>query len=322
MLAGLKPDLTLDWGSGLMNFEEFLGETQADVAEEVVGAVGKAGEAGEDGGTEGGEIVGPGVEMQDLLLEEAPELLDRVEPGRIGGQAHQLNGEMQPPRAPRGGVGHARGADPGPGPRLGLQRGEHIGQEVDRPVVQDEVQALGGRILAAELLIERDEPPDPDAAGLQHADLPGEGIERPDHAGGRIAAVAAPRERLRRPRGPIGGGEGGLPIVGQLVAIEEDQAVRGGLHFGQPIRQVLPLGGVVRVRTVEVVAPTFPMDVQPVEHAPDARQGVLPQPVTDAADGGQRPAALRLTELPGLPMHLVDQRRFLLGAGRLLGGEP
>src|SRR5215204_1507492 len=104
-----------------MNFDELLGYKQADIAEEVVGAVGELGEPVEDFLAESGEVVGRGMEMEELLVKEAPELLDGVEPGRIGGQADQLDRQVQPPRLGRELVFHTRGADPGPGPVLGLQ---------------------------------------------------------------------------------------------------------------------------------------------------------------------------------------------------------
>src|SRR5919202_5119394 len=100
-----------------MNFDELLGYEQADIAEEVIGALGEPLEEGEDLPAELVEFGRPGVEVEDLLLEPAPELLDRVEPGGVGRQADQLEGQVQAARLGRRRRGGPRGARPGPGPR-------------------------------------------------------------------------------------------------------------------------------------------------------------------------------------------------------------
>lgn len=78
-----------------MVLEELTGNGQADIGEEVAVAVGELVEEGIDGGTEAGEISAERMEVDDLLPELAPELLDGIEPGRIGGQRNQLDREGQ-----------------------------------------------------------------------------------------------------------------------------------------------------------------------------------------------------------------------------------
>ena len=42
---------------------------------------------------EGGPVVSKAMQMQDILAEPTPELLDGVELGSLGGQAEQLDGQ-------------------------------------------------------------------------------------------------------------------------------------------------------------------------------------------------------------------------------------
>src|SRR5215217_7234913 len=110
-----------------MRFEELRRYSEADVAEEVRGVVVEAGEEVEDEGAQGGEVVGESVEMQDVLFELVPELLDGVEPGGVGGQRDDLDGEVEVLGARGGLVGPGARAMVGEGRGLGLEGGEHVG---------------------------------------------------------------------------------------------------------------------------------------------------------------------------------------------------
>ena len=92
-----------------MAFEELAWEFgEADVAKEVRGSGLEAVEEGEDAVAEGREVVGEAMEVEDVLLELAPELLDGVEPGGVGGERDEL-----------GSVGLERGRRNGKGDRWG-----------------------------------------------------------------------------------------------------------------------------------------------------------------------------------------------------------
>src|SRR5262249_58543336 len=82
-----------EWLSGrpgcrgaMMDFAELLRYEQPDIAEEGGRALSELVEEGEDLAAQVGEIARPGVQVQDVLLEPAPELLDGIEPGRVGRQ--------------------------------------------------------------------------------------------------------------------------------------------------------------------------------------------------------------------------------------------
>src|ERR1700741_1051524 len=106
-----------------MKFDHLRRYGEAGVAEERVGAVLEAGEEVEDEGSEGGEVVGETVEVQHVLLEPAPEFLDRVGPGGVGGERDELDREAEALGAGAGVGGPGRrGAEPVAG-GLGLEGG-------------------------------------------------------------------------------------------------------------------------------------------------------------------------------------------------------
>src|SRR3954452_6002331 len=124
-----------------MKFAELGRYREADIAEEIWGVAFEAGEEVEDEGAEGWEVIGEAVEVQHVLFEPAPELLDGVEPGGVGREWDELDREAEA-FGPGAGLGRpgAR-AEEGEGRGLRLQGGEDIGMEVDRPVVEDQGDA-------------------------------------------------------------------------------------------------------------------------------------------------------------------------------------
>ena len=169
-----------------MKFEYLCRYWEADVAQEVGGAVLEAGEEVEDEGPERGEVVGEAVEVQHVLLEPAPDLLDGVGPGGVGGEGDELDREVEAlgPRAGRGRPG-PWGPEPATG-GLGFEGGQDIGMVVDRPVVQDEVDP-SIRIGGDQGLVEADQGRDADAGALVGDDPAGVGIEGTDDPGGGSA---------------------------------------------------------------------------------------------------------------------------------------
>src|SRR3954470_18411926 len=110
----------------------------------------------EDEVAEGWEVVGLSMEMEHVLFEPAPELLDGVEPGGIGGERDDLDGEIEPLGArTRLGRPGAR-SEEGEGRALGFEGREDVGVVMDGPVVLDEVD-LASRIGLDERPIEADE---------------------------------------------------------------------------------------------------------------------------------------------------------------------
>src|SRR4051812_47247588 len=83
-LASPVAERRYDGRRGFMKVDELSGESEADVAQEVGGTIGEAVEEGEDAGPESWEVVGEAVEVENVLLEPAPKLLDGVEPGGVG----------------------------------------------------------------------------------------------------------------------------------------------------------------------------------------------------------------------------------------------
>src|SRR5689334_15871306 len=98
------------------------------------------------------------MQMQDFLLEHAPELFNRIAPGGVGGQDHQLNREV--PGSPPFGCGWTWLKRPvvrsrkREGAFLRFQGHQHIWVEVNRPVVLDHPNALYSWIGITDLSIQ------------------------------------------------------------------------------------------------------------------------------------------------------------------------
>jgi hypothetical protein len=109
------------------------------------------------------QIIRWSMQMQDLLSELAPEFLDRIEPGGIGGQHDHLHGQV-PGSIPFDG-GRAGCKRPIVRPRKGewtvlrFQSNKHIRMKVNRPMVLNDPNAFCLRGSVADVLIEFDELP-------------------------------------------------------------------------------------------------------------------------------------------------------------------
>jgi hypothetical protein len=93
-----------------MTFEDLRRYVEADVAEEVGGRILEALEEGEDERAQVREVVGEAMRVEHVLLELAPELLDGVGPGGVGGERDELDREVEAPGPGAGLVGPGAGA--------------------------------------------------------------------------------------------------------------------------------------------------------------------------------------------------------------------
>ena len=84
-----------------MNFEKLIGyprpepAAEADVVEERGRAFGKIAEELVDFQAQAGQVIGPRMQVGELLAQLAPELLGRVAPGGVGRQGHDLEGQLE-----------------------------------------------------------------------------------------------------------------------------------------------------------------------------------------------------------------------------------
>ena len=113
---------------------------KANRAQEFLGARFKWLEEREDLLAQGRQIFSPRMQVQLVLLELAPELLDRIAPGGIGRQLHDLDGEMLLPTLLERFLGQhlgpiARQLDRIE-PLLLFQCQQHIGMEMHWPIVR------------------------------------------------------------------------------------------------------------------------------------------------------------------------------------------
>lgn len=108
--------------------------------------------------TQGRQIFSPGMKVQMVLFELAPELLNRIAPGGIGRQLDDLDGQMPLPTL----LDRLLGRNLGPIPReldwieplLLFQSQQDIGMEMHGPIVLNNPNALGTRIGPTHQLIE------------------------------------------------------------------------------------------------------------------------------------------------------------------------
>lgn len=105
------------------------------------------------------------MQMQDFLLEHAPELFNQIAPGGIARQDHQLNGQM--PGSPPFACGWTWLVRPVVGSRkrkgtfLRFQGHQHIWVKVNRPIALDQPNALHSWIGLTDLSIQFDKLFDP-----------------------------------------------------------------------------------------------------------------------------------------------------------------
>src|SRR6266511_4133781 len=246
------------------------------------------------------------MEVQDILLEPAPELLDGVGPGGVGWQGHELDRQVEARGSWTGLRRPGAWAEEREGRGLGLEGGQDVRVEVDRPVVLDQIDPLA-RIGRDEGLVEADQGWDVDAGALAGDDPAGVGVEGADHAGRGVAPGGPFGARVGAAGRGIARGERGLAIVGHLVEIEQHRRGRGRLDPGADRRQVGQLLLVGRVRAVQMVASTFPAQLAVSQHPPDARQAPTPEFGHTRPQRRERPAGLGQPVLPRVTPEQLQQ---------------
>lgn len=154
--------------------------------------------------------------MQHILAQPAPQLFNRVEPGSIGGQESQLDGQV---------ILHGCGTRllRPEGGLLGFKPRQHVRVNLDRPVVLSHINRFGVRIVAADIGIEIGQVVQADAGMLAIGDLAGGRIERADAAKLGVALVAAVSQSLMMPSLVIGASQRRLPPIGDFIQIHPDR---------------------------------------------------------------------------------------------------
>ena len=163
------------------------------------------------------------MQVQDLLFELAPDLLNGIEPRSIGRQKHQ-------------------------GDLAALQRRQYIWLKMDWPVVQRDVDALRTRIAPFHrlqitqkgLVIESTALPTNQASRV--------GIQTACNAPRGVVASALNRPWRIAARRRVVTEDRGTAVVGQFILIEEHQARGIGLHLLPHAAQPCRFGGIVGIR--------------------------------------------------------------------------
>jgi hypothetical protein len=208
------------------------------------------------------------MQLQDCFAQPPPQLLDRVEPRRIGRQPNRLNPW-----------------------HLG-QCCQHISMPVDRPVVLYHVDAPGVRIGGQQLAVELDDFCPSQNVGVQIVDLPAQGIERANQSPlfvvrtiplclwRHLWSCSAP---VSTRRGPA--------IVAHLIQKHDYHLVGMGGSFGQAPLQTCKLACVLWIGTVLLDARRAQVQTIAVQQPPHATQAVAAQPGEAGANGPQGPAS-------------------------------
>src|SRR5947207_12162486 len=125
---------------------------------------------------------------------------------------------------------------------------------VDRPIVEDHVEPLRLRVGDPQLLVEADQLGNPYFTPLPGDDPPVVLVQGGHHTGRGGGTMPADGAGLLPVAGRVGGGDGRMPVIRQLVEIESDLALGTGTNLGQNGRDGGDFGEVVGVRTVDVIA--------------------------------------------------------------------
>lgn len=209
------------------------------------------------------ERVGQAVVTHEFLDQLAPEFLDGVGPGRVGGQPEDLDGQLAGAR-------------------------ENPLMQVDRPIIPDQEQPLG-RVALPELPQALLEGRDPDLAAGQPGDLPEGEVEEASVA---VAGVRPVRQRgarllsLRRVDRP----ERRLAVKAELIAVDQNSLVRALQDERPRLGDQGELAVVGRIGAGDREAPALAANLQAFEQLGDAGEGVGAQPVDDTPQVGKAPA--------------------------------
>ncbi len=143
---------------------------------------------------------------------------------------------------------------------LRRQRCQHIGMEVNGPVINDDIDRLGVGIGGDEFVPKAGEASDGRGAALAIVDLPGHGIQGPKNATICICAMGAIGQWLGWPLRLIMGRHGGLAIKGQFIQIEQHRA--GGVIVSAQTHlfNQIDFGLIVAIRAMDVMAAALVMN--------------------------------------------------------------
>ncbi len=279
---------------------------QANIAEHLGRAVLQRLEEGIDRLSQRRQVIGLPVQVDHLLLELAPELLDRIAPGRLGRQRHQLDRQPQViPTRDRLRMGFARpiGRAVGrEGQFLRLQRDQHIRMAMERPVTLDQIDPLGLGVAGHHLLVAGHQVGHPNPGRAVGKDATRARIEGGSRAGhDRLAArIPVGQGLLTADRRP------GLSLArlaqdARLILVEGHDGVVG-LGRGEAIIVNRQLGRIIGIGTVEREAAPLPMQSVSSEQPPAPGEALAGRTGLDLAEGGGfSPARCRLAESCGVP---------------------
>jgi hypothetical protein len=142
------------------------------------------------------EIITPRMSMRDQLLDQPPQLLNGVQPGRISGQGDELE------------------------PWVLRQRLSDRGMEMHGPIVDDQVDLLGVWLVLSGAQPTLSQPGSRHFAVLPRLHLTSHGIEKPHHPHERIASVTVGKLWLRSPHRSPQPSLAGLTIKTDFIAKE------------------------------------------------------------------------------------------------------
>jgi len=183
-----------------------------------------------------------------------------------------------------------------------------------RPVILNDVDALGVGVGPTQRLIKDHQEADGDCAGPTMENAPGQRVQGPHDPGYGIGfRTAHGAGLLRRPGGRIRRGHGRLPFDGDFVQVDGDHPPGLGRRYRRG--DIGHLGVVVRVRTTDRGPRPFPDDARAPQNRMDPRQRQAPQPRTRLTETRQGPARL----LDPANARVTLAKGLSLGVGRRWG---
>jgi len=189
---------------------------------------------------------------------------------------------------------------PWPGGLLGLEGSQHIGMEMDGPVILNQVDTMCPGIAGTEHLIEANQLSHANATGLEVGHLSGKEIESSHYSGSGVAPIATSGQWSLTSGLFVSHGQGRLPVVSNLIRKEQDAVSwvfpDHCLEMADPSQFSLVSG----VRAMDVIPASLPVNLQLLQCSPDTRDGMLLEPGTDSLHRGKRPAAAIYPKLMGV----------------------